>query len=56
MTAFFNGIRTIGQFIRVVFKNKKQMKIVNLVNLANGQGINTVLNIIEDKVNKTKLL
>jgi hypothetical protein len=41
--AFFR-IRTIRQFIRGCFKNKKQMKIVKFggKSLANGEGINTV--------------
>jgi hypothetical protein len=46
----FNRIRTIRQFIRGCFKNK-QMKIVKFggKSLANGEGINTVLDIIEVK-------
>jgi aspartokinase len=52
----FNRIRTIGQFIRGCFKIKKQMKIVKFggKSLANGEGINTVVNIIEGKIKKKK--
>jgi aspartokinase len=42
----------LDNLLEVVFKNKKQMKIVKFggKSLANGEGINTVLDIIERKI------
>ena len=50
--AFLMEYEQLDNLLEVVFKNKKQMKIVKFggKSLANGEGINTVLDIIEGKV------
>jgi aspartokinase/homoserine dehydrogenase 1 len=50
--AFLIEYEQLDNLLEVVFKNKKQMKIVKFggKSLANGAGINTVLDIIERKI------
>ncbi|WP_121925038.1 bifunctional aspartate kinase/homoserine dehydrogenase I [Flavobacterium weaverense] len=50
--AFLMEYEQLDNLLEVVFKNKKQMKILKFggKSLANGEGINTVLNIIESKI------
>jgi aspartate kinase len=50
--AFLIEYEQLDNLLEVVFKNKKQMKIVKFggKSLANGEGINTVLDIIERKI------
>ncbi|MBK0370637.1 bifunctional aspartate kinase/homoserine dehydrogenase I [Flavobacterium agrisoli] len=50
--AFLMEYEQLDNLLEVVFKNKKQMKIVKFggKSLANGEGINTVLDIIESKI------
>ncbi|WP_188051331.1 bifunctional aspartate kinase/homoserine dehydrogenase I [Flavobacterium sp. GP15] len=50
--AFLIEYEQLDNLLEVVFKNKKQMKVLKFggKSLANGEGINTVLNIIESKI------
>ena len=50
--AFLIEYEQLDNLLEVVFKNKKQMKIVKFggKSLANGQGINKVLDIVADKI------
>ncbi|MEZ7499970.1 bifunctional aspartate kinase/homoserine dehydrogenase I [Flavobacterium sp. Arc3] len=50
--AFLMEYEQLDNLLEVVFKNKKQMKIVKFggKSLANGEGIDTVLDIIEEKI------
>ena len=50
--AFLMEYEQLDNLLEVVFKNKKQMKVLKFggKSLANGEGINTVLNIIESKI------
>ncbi|MDQ5929483.1 MAG: bifunctional aspartokinase / homoserine dehydrogenase 1 [Bacteroidota bacterium] len=52
--AFLMEYEQLDNLLEVVFKNKKQMKIVKFggKSLANGQGINKVLDIVVDKISK----
>ena len=50
--AFLMEYEQLDNLLEVVFKNKKQMKVLKFggKSLANGEGITTVLNIIESKI------
>ena len=54
--AFLMEYEQLDNLLEIVFKNKKQMKILKFggKSLANGQGINTVLNIIESKIKQNE--